>query len=140
MATTEPDIVQLVEKLYSASDIGPPGHQAYIDLYMGNATLIMGSTVYQGHQGILKFRQAAWEKVSSRTHICKGIYRSPSDPQRDIMTYGTLDYGFKDGSTQQGIEWAGRLLLGRINGQPKIAFYQVYIVNCLAAYCCESDS
>lgn len=129
MSTIDPAAAHMVTTLYAASDVGPSGHQAYVDLYLPDATLIMGPTIYNGHKGVQAFREAGWEKVSRRRHVCKGMFPSPSNPSTEIMTYGTLDYGFKDGSVKEGIEWAGRLLLARVDGQPKIAFYQVYIVS-----------
>ena len=116
-----------VDKLYAASDVGPSGHSAYVDLYVPDATLVMGPATYKGHDGIRAFREAGWEKIATRKHVCQGVYLDPTDPN-GLMTYGVLDYGFKDGSKKEGIEWAGRLVLDG-GKEPKIKFYQVYITS-----------
>ncbi len=46
-----PKVSALVQRLYSASDVGPAGHNAYVDLYAPNATLIMGPARFEGHDG-----------------------------------------------------------------------------------------
>lgn len=121
-------VSNFVSELYRASDVGPEGHDAYVDLYLPNATLVMGPATYEGHEGIKQFRVGGWEKVASRKHICKGIFQGENPDE--VMTYGTVDYGFKDGSKKEGIEWAARLLVDQSSGSPKIKFYQVFIVSC----------
>jgi len=129
MTTIPPAVEKFVSALYAASDVGPSGHQAYVDLYLPNATLIMGRTIYDGQEGVRKFRETGWEKVATRKHVCLGIFPSPSSPSIEVMTYGTVDYGLKDGSIKEGVEWAARLVLEYVQGQPKISFYQVYVVS-----------
>jgi hypothetical protein len=48
-----PKISALVQRLYSASDVGPAGHQHYVDLYAPDATLVMGPATFHGHDGEL---------------------------------------------------------------------------------------
>ncbi len=129
MSTIIPAVEHFVSTLYATSDVGQSGHQAYVDLYLPDATLIMGLAMYSGHDGVQTFREAGWEKVLWRRHVCRGIFPSPSSPSTEIMTYGTVDYGFKDGTVKEGVEWAARLVLAYVEGQPKLAFYQVYIVS-----------
>lgn len=126
--SVSPAVSTFVTELYRASDHGPSGHEAYVALYAPDATLVMGPTTYEGQAGIRKFRETAWEKVATRKHTCKGIFPSPSNPD-ELMVYGVLDYGFKDGSKKEGIEWAGRLVLDQSGASPKIKFYQVYMVS-----------
>jgi hypothetical protein len=46
------------------------------------------------------------------------------------MLYGTVDYGMKDGTSKDGIEWAARMHLVKTEkGDLKLKFYQVYIVS-----------
>jgi hypothetical protein len=124
-------VSSFVTDLYRRSDVGPEGHEAYIDLYLPDATLVMGPATYEGHDGVRKFREGGWEKVATRKHICEGIFAGKNADE--VMTYGTVDYGFKDGSRKDGIEWAARLVMDQSSGQPKIKFYQVYIVSSDAA-------
>lgn len=123
-------VQSFVDDLYKRSDVGPEAHQAYVDLYLPDATLIMGPTEYKGHEGIMKFRETGWEKVSKRKHVCNGVFPSADKPESECMTWGTVDYGFKDGSTKEGIQFATRLQLAQDSkGEWKIKFYQVYIVS-----------
>jgi len=126
--SVSPAVSNFVTDLYRRSDVGPEGHDAYVDLYLPNATLIMGPATYEGHDGVMKFRVGGWEKVATRKHVCQGIFVSPTNPD-EVMTYGTVDYGFKDGTHKSGIEFAARLLLDQSGAEPKIKFYQVYIVS-----------
>lgn len=41
--------------------------------------------------------------------------------------YGVVDYGMKDGTSKNGIEWSAHLVTDG-QDEPKIKFYQVYIV------------
>jgi hypothetical protein len=134
-----PAVSSFVDTLYAASDVGPSAHQAYVDLYLPDATLIMGPTTYSGHDGIRRVREGGWEKVASRRHVCKGIFPSPDRPERECMTYGTVDYGFKDGTSKEGVEFAARLVLEYVEGLPKIKFYQVYIVSAGDSNACRQQ-
>lgn len=121
---------QFVRDFYAASDVGPSGHSAYVDLYTPETTLIMGPTEYKGHEGIRQFREAGWEKVATRKHVVGGIFLSPSKPDEELMLYGTVDYGMKDGTSKLGVEWAARMLLSKNDdGRYKVKWYQVYIVS-----------
>jgi hypothetical protein len=121
---------QFAKDFYAASDVGPSGHQAYVDFFTPKATLIMGPTTFEGHEGVMKFREAGWEKVATRKHTYKGIYPNPEKPEQDVMVYGTVDYGMKDGTKKEGIEWAARMDLTKdAQGNLKLQFYQVYLVS-----------
>lgn len=76
--------------------------------------------------GILGWRQKGWEAVSARRHICQGVFAGKAS--NEVMMFGTVDYDMKDGTSKNGIEWAAHLVT---DGQddPKIKFYQVYIVS-----------
>lgn len=134
-----PQVASFVKYLYARSDVGPEGHDAYVDLYLPDATLVMDKTQFDGQAGVRKFREAGWEKVATRHHVCKGIFPSPTNPD-EVMTYGTVDYGFKDGSKKDGIEFAARLVMDQSKGEPKIKFYQVYIVSAKAERAAARDA
>lgn len=126
--SVSPQVASFVKDLYARSDVGPEGHDAYVDLYLPDAVLVMDKTQFDGHAGVRKFREAGWDKVATRHHVCSGIFPSP-DNKDELMTYGTVDYGFKDGTQKKGIEFAARLVMDQSGAQPKIKFYQVYIVS-----------
>lgn len=134
------EVQTFVDDLYKRSDVGPEGHDDYVDLYLPDAVLVMGPTTYNGHDGIKQFRVAGWEKVAKRKHVCKGIFPSATNPEEEVMTWGTLDYGFKDGSSKENIQFATRLQMAKDSkGQLKIKFYQVYIVSTRGAVVLTPD-
>lgn len=68
-----------------------------------------------------------WEKVSSRCHKPLKIF--PFGPNGDeVMLYGTVDYGLKDGKNAS-VDWAARAHLVQEEGTVKMDFYQVYLVS-----------
>lgn len=126
------DIDSFVESFYAASDVGPSGHQAYADHFHQDATLVMGPTTFDGHAGILQFRETAWEKVKTRRHVVLGKFPADeSKGEQQVMLYGTVDYVFKDGMEKKGTEWAARMVLTKAEGESslRLQFYQVYLVS-----------
>ena len=76
---------------------------------------------------ILAFRKGLWEKVNSRRHKALKIF--PFGPGTDeVMLYGTVDYGLKDGK-KASVDWAARAHLVKEDGVVKMDFYQVYLVS-----------
>jgi len=129
-------VANFVKEFYAASDVGPTGHQAYANLFTQDAVLIMGATQYDGHDGVLRFRETGWEKVETRKHTVFGVFVRPDTASsEELMLYGTVDYDFKDGTQKEGVEWAGRMqLMKKSNGAYRLKFYQVYIVSMPKVY------
>jgi len=141
--TLAPAVQSFVDSFYAASDVGPSGHQAYVEHFHPSSTLVMGPVEYKDHAGIMHFRESGWEKVASRKHVVKGVYTkakaaavdgknadTDADIDGQVMLYGHVDYGMKDGSEKKGVEWAGRMDLRpdeKDSGKLKLHFYQVYI-------------
>jgi len=69
-----------------------------------------------------------WEKVAARSHKPAQIYAFAKSSD-DVMLYGTVDYELKDGKKAEGIEWAARAHFSPLGGQPKMDYYQVYLVS-----------
>lgn len=70
-----------------------------------------------------------WEKVSSRAHRAIKIF--PFGPHAaEVMLYGTVAYGLKDGGEKK-VDWAARaeLVKDEKDGKVRLAFYQVYLVS-----------
>lgn len=118
-----------IKAFYAASDVGPSGHEAYVSHFTPDTTLIMGPTEFKSHSGVMQFRQAGWEKVSTRKHVYKGVFPSSEKPDSEVMLYGTVDYGMKDGSSKEGVEWAALMNLTKVDGEYKLQRYQVWIVS-----------
>jgi hypothetical protein len=76
-----------------------------------------------------------WEKVNRRKHTALKVF--PFGPNsNEVMLYGTVDYGLKDGR-EATVDWAARAHLVKHNGAVMMDFYQVYLVsrsNIFAAY------
>jgi hypothetical protein len=47
----------------------------------------------------------------------------------DVMLHGTVDYGLKDGTSVEGLEWSARARFAAEDGSLKMEFYQVYLVS-----------
>lgn len=76
---------------------------------------------------IIALRHAMWEKVATRKH--KPVKVFPFGPNsHEVMLYGTVDYGKKDGGSST-IDWAARAHLVKQDGDLKMDFYQVYLVS-----------
>jgi hypothetical protein len=137
MANPLPQEVQLfIRNFYAASDVGPAGHKEYVNFYTPDTLLVMGPTEFEGQEGVLRFREAGWKDVATRKHTVKGTFiDAKSSPMTinavpQVMLYGTVDYGMKDGTSKDGIEWAARMHLVKTEkGDLKLKFYQVYIVS-----------
>lgn len=71
-------------------------------------------------------RKGMWEHVSSRSHKPEKIF--PFGPNADeVMIYGTVSYGLKNGKSND-ITWAARANLLKDGADWKMDFYQVYLV------------
>ncbi|KAF2721193.1 hypothetical protein K431DRAFT_346493 [Polychaeton citri CBS 116435] len=126
-----PEIVSFFEAFYRTSDT-PDAHELYADHLTSNAKLIMGSKTATGRPEILQMRLAMWDKVSSRSHKPTRVFPAGKDSE-EVMLHGTVDYGFKDGKTLEGVEWAARAVFGEESGVRKMVFYQVYLDSAVMA-------
>jgi hypothetical protein len=127
------ELSTFIKDFYAASDVGPAGHDDYVNYYTPDCTLIMGANEFKSQSGVRQFREAGWEKVSTRKHIVDGVFPSSEKPDQQVMLYGTVDYGMKDGTEKKGIEWAALMNLAKVDGSYKLAKYQVWIV-CFVYY------
>lgn len=78
-----------------------------------------------------------WEKVSSRKHKPQRIFPYGSNAD-EVMLYGTVDYGLKDGKTAS-VEWAGHAHLVKEGDAVKMDVYQVYLVSPSLDVCTWSE-
>ncbi|KAE9972100.1 hypothetical protein BLS_004191, partial [Venturia inaequalis] len=74
---------------------------------------------------ILALRHSMWQKVSSRHHITTKIFPFGSSSD-EVMLYGTVEFGLKDGGESK-VDWAARAHLVEEGGSVKMDFYQVYL-------------
>lgn len=68
-------------------------------------------------------REAIWAAVATRHHAVGKVY--PGGPAGELMLFGTVDYGLKNGKQLQ-TDWAGRMVFDPQNTE-KMKFYQVYL-------------
>jgi hypothetical protein len=76
---------------------------------------------------ILTMRQGMWEKIVRRKHTAIKVF--PFGPNSDeVMLYGTVEYGLKDGREAK-VDWSARAHLIKEDGAVMMDFYQVYLVS-----------
>ncbi|OQN97541.1 hypothetical protein B0A48_16695 [Cryoendolithus antarcticus] len=133
--TVPKDIASFFSDFYKISDT-EAAHEDYADALTSDGVLTMGSKRVTGRAGqslsspyILALRKAMWEKVSSRSHYPLKIFSfAPlSEEGGEVMLYGTVDYGLRDGKKAEGIEWAARAKLVRVEVRLRMSEYQVYL-------------
>ncbi|CAF9940339.1 MAG: hypothetical protein ALECFALPRED_008524 [Alectoria fallacina] len=126
---------QFFETFYKISDT-PEAHDKYVDCFTKDAVIIMARGNVEGCDGILSLRHKMWSAVSSRSHHPTKIFpfARVSESEAEVMLYGTVEYGFKEGG-RDGKDWAARALLvnsgseGEVGGLGgwRLKFYQVYL-------------
>lgn len=114
-----PEARRFIASFYAASDDGSD-HEAYVDKFTPDGTLVMGIKTSVGSDQIRTARTASWVPVNTRKHVVNGVYAS--DDPNDIMLFGTVEYGFKNGKSITNV-WSARMLLTN----SKLSFYQVFI-------------
>lgn len=127
--TIDPRIPKFFEAFYATSDNpAESAHEEYANSLTKDATMVMGSKKVQGHDAILELRKGLWTgPVQKRKHHLKKIYPF-GDNSNEMMIYGTVDYGLKNGK-DVSVDWAGRALFSDEGGKLKMAMYQVYLVS-----------
>ncbi|KIW06278.1 uncharacterized protein PV09_02749 [Verruconis gallopava] len=116
---------KFIEEFYQVSDT-PSAHDQYVARFAPNARLVMASKVAVGAEEILALRRALWEKVNTRSHRPLKVFPFGANSD-EVMIYGTVEYGFKDGRNG-GLEWAAKGKLG-VDETGKVVWrdYQVYM-------------
>ncbi|KAL2074786.1 hypothetical protein VTL71DRAFT_8565 [Oculimacula yallundae] len=112
------------ETFYKTSDT-PDAHDAYADSFTEDADFVMASKRARGREEILAIREGMWTTVSSRLHTPVKIFPFGSGAD-ELMLYGTVKYVLKDGRGTE-VEWAARAKMAKVEGEWKMAFYQVYL-------------
>ncbi|KAF2455912.1 hypothetical protein BDY21DRAFT_349065 [Lineolata rhizophorae] len=120
----DPSYKRFFEDFYAISDT-PDAHDKYTTFFTPDATLIMGSKKVEGTSEILALRKSMWEKVASRRHMPLKVF--PFGPNaQEVMLYGTVEYGLKDGR-KAFVDWAARAHLTKVDQTVKMDYYQVYL-------------
>ena len=120
---------EFFERFYEVSDTNSEdAHEEYARSLTDDATLIMGIKEAKGYDNILEFRKGLWTgPVKKRLHTLEKIFPF-GDKADEVMLYGKVDYGLKNGKDIT-VQWAGRALLVEEGGKLKMKFYQVYMVS-----------
>ncbi|KAL4922707.1 hypothetical protein BDW62DRAFT_1701 [Aspergillus aurantiobrunneus] len=114
-------MISFMKTFYSISDTESQ-HDAYVDSFTKDATLIMGPKTAKGADEIRALRHGLWTHVASRKHAPTRIYFGG---ENELMLYGTVKYVLRaDPTGEVQIPWAGRVVFG---DEGKMKFYQVYL-------------
>ncbi|KAJ9602100.1 hypothetical protein H2200_013460 [Cladophialophora chaetospira] len=128
-STLDPRIVPFFEKFYEVSDT-PSAHDAYVDSFLPNADFVMGSKSTSGRDGILELRKGLWSgPIQRRKHTLEKIFPfGAGEDAKEVMLYGNVDYGLKNGK-ELNVHWAARAVLAEHEGGLRFKLYQVYLVS-----------
>jgi len=126
-STLDPRIVPFFEHFYDVSDT-PSAHEAYVNSFLPTAHFVMGTRSTSGHDGILDLRKGLWSgPIQRRKHTLEKIFPfGASDDVKEVMLYGSVDYGLKNGK-ELTVQWAARAVLADYEGDLRFKFYQVYL-------------
>ncbi|KAJ5551588.1 hypothetical protein N7535_000467 [Penicillium sp. DV-2018c] len=122
------EIVEFLNDFYRTSDTEPE-HEKYVQNFIEDATLIMGSKKAYGESEIRTLRHGLWEHVAERKHSPARIFFGGED---ELMLYGGVAYRLKaDPKNEVHVPWAARVVFApRKEGEGeglKMRFYQVYL-------------
>jgi len=80
-----------------------------------------------------------WRAVESRLHTPRRIFVTGDEKKEDgheveVMLYGEVEYGFREGAGRAAVDWSARAILVRdaevaANEGWRMRFYQVYLVS-----------
>ncbi|KAI9045686.1 uncharacterized protein KD926_006987 [Aspergillus affinis] len=118
-------MISFLESFYATSDT-ESRHDAYVDSFAEDATLIMGPKVAKGSSEILSLRHGLWTHVASRKHFPERIFFGGA---HELMLFGTVKYVLKAAGKEVEVPWAGRVVFDDRDGTEglKMRFYQVYL-------------
>ncbi|RMZ87468.1 hypothetical protein DV736_g5305, partial [Chaetothyriales sp. CBS 134916] len=126
----DPRIIPFFESFYATSDDpSEAAHNAYVEHLTATATLIMGSRRADGSAQILALRKGLWAAngaVVSRKHSVGQVYPFGAD-SLDVVLYGVVDYGLRNGKTGVRVDWAARAVFDEDETDKKklrMKFYQ----------------
>jgi len=117
-------IKRYFEDFYKTSD-APELHEKYADSFTEDAKFVLASKKVVGQAEILQVRKGMWTAVASRVHSPLKIFPFGAD-SNEVMIYGIVAYGFKDGR-KVDVDWSARANLVKVGDTWKMAYYQVYL-------------
>ncbi|KAL2871100.1 uncharacterized protein BJX67DRAFT_377703 [Aspergillus lucknowensis] len=117
-------MISFMESFYSTSDTESK-HDAYVEYFTPDATLIMGPKTAKGTEEIRALRHGLWTHVASRKHTPVRIYFGA---ENELMLYGVVRYVLReDGGTEVEVPWAGRVVFEAEGERLRMKLYQVYL-------------
>ncbi|RMD40836.1 hypothetical protein DV735_g4312, partial [Chaetothyriales sp. CBS 134920] len=134
-------IVPFFESFYAVSDDpSEAATRAYVEDHLTpSATLIMGAKRADGREAITALRQGLWAAngpVISRKHTVGQLYPFGGGDSLDVVLYGVVDYGLRNGKTGVRVDWAARAVFEEDQGEGnklRMKFYQVYLDSAVVA-------
>ncbi|KAL8278134.1 hypothetical protein RQP46_009458 [Phenoliferia psychrophenolica] len=107
----DPRVIKFIVDFYEAAD-DPLAD--YISFFEPNGRMVIGGgQTLEGHAAILARRQhvATAKNITTRLHQTQKVYWA-DEGYRDILLFGTLEFGLADGTQSPKFEWAARMLFG----------------------------
>jgi len=119
------DFLDFIRHFYETSDVNDRDFDVkYAECFVSEGILVMPAKRAVGAREIIALREGAWGDISTREHTVLGIV--PFRPHAsDVLLWGTVKYGMKDGSTKES-DWAAKGSFVRVDGAVKWKDYKVY--------------
>ncbi len=89
----------------------------------------------------MELRKGLWSgPIQQRKHTLEKIFPFGSgEDAREVMLYGSVEYGLKNGK-ELTVQWAARAVLAEYEGGLRFERYQVYLVSDPALSAWETES
>ncbi|KAM0748668.1 hypothetical protein T439DRAFT_327936 [Meredithblackwellia eburnea MCA 4105] len=118
--------VDFLNRFYTVSDDSDPAAvEKYLAFLTKDVKFTMGLASMTGEDAVRKMRENMWGGVATRKHTVHKVYTS--DPEAsELMLFGTVDYGLRNGKSVTGVGWAGRIVFAA-GPELKMQEYQVWL-------------
>jgi hypothetical protein len=130
-----PAIASFIKDFYRVSDDGS-AHKEYTEAFAYSSSnfffQIGPMQPAKSSEDIMQYREKGWAPIATRKHTVYNVFsKAQGDDGHEYMLYGRVDYEKKD-STKAGANWGGLMKFDKSSvekGEPKLAFYHVWIVS-----------
>jgi len=101
--------VDFIAAFYAVSDdSSSEAVEKYLTFLTEDCDFIMGLASMKGHGAVREMRKTMWGGVATRRHVPEQVFIGKDE--NDLMLYGTVDYGLRNGSKVDKVGWAARMV------------------------------